>query len=67
MGLIDNLNKRVKKLTIFDVKLAQWTAIFFALIIVKFFPQIMGINIWWFVTLGILSAIKPIYAFWIKK
>ncbi len=67
MGLIDNMNKRVKKLTLFDVKLAQWTAIFFALIIVKLIPQIMEINSGWFVVLGILSAIKPIYAFWIKK
>ena len=67
MKIIDNMSKRVKKLTIFDVKLAQWTAIFFALIIVKFFPQIMDINIWWFVVLGILSAIKPGYTFWIKK
>ncbi|MBU0533192.1 MAG: hypothetical protein KJ887_00125 [Candidatus Omnitrophica bacterium] len=67
MGLIDNMNKRVKKLNVFDFKLAQWTAMFFALIIVKFFPQIMKINIWWFVALGILSAIKPFYVFWIKK
>ena len=67
MGLIDNLNKRVKKLTIFDLKLAQWTAVFFGLIVVKFFPQIMNISIWWFVVLGILSAIKPFYAFWVKK
>ncbi len=67
MKMIDNLNQRVKKLTIFDIKLAQTAAMFFALIVVKFFPQIMKINIWWFVVLGILVAIKPGYAFWIKK
>lgn len=67
MGMIGFLNKRVKKMGIFDVKLAQTAAMFFALIIVKIFPQIMEINIWWFVVLGILSAIKPGCAFWFKK
>lgn len=67
MGLIDDLNKRAKKLGIIDLKLAQMTGAFFALVIAKLIPQIMGISIWWFVVLGILCAIKPFYAFWIKK
>ena len=67
MGLIDDLNKRAKKLGIIDLKLAQMGGAFFALIIAKLIPQIMGISIWWFVGLGVLCALKPGYAFWIKK
>ena len=67
MGFAENMNQRVKKCSIFDVKLAQGAAIFFALTIVKLIPQIMNVNIWWFVGLLILCAIKPLYVFYIKK
>ena len=66
MGLINYLNQRVKNLDVFDVKLAQLTAMFFTLIIVKLIPEIMNISIWWFVGLAILSTMKPFYAFWFK-
>ena len=42
MGMIDFFNKRVKKMDIIDLKLAQTTAMFATLIIVKFFPQDNG-------------------------
>jgi len=45
MGFLENMNERVKRFSIFDVKLVQSTAIFFALIVVKLIPQIMKINI----------------------
>lgn len=67
MRFLENMNKRVKKLSILDVKLVQGAAIFAALIIVKLFPQIMNINIWWFVVLLVLCVIKPFYVFYIKK
>jgi len=54
-------------LTIFDIKLIQWAAIFAALIIVKIFPRIMDISIWWFVALFVMSLIRPMYVFIIKK
>ena len=61
------MDQRIKKFGIVDEKLAQAAAIFFALIIVKLKPEIMNINIWWFVALLILTAIKPLYVFYIKK
>jgi hypothetical protein len=67
MGLINYLNQRMRNLDVFDIKLAQSTAMFFALIVVKLIPEIMNINIWWFVGLGILSAIRPFYSFWLKE
>jgi len=57
----------VKKFGILDVKLAQGIAIFVALIVAKVIPEIMDINIWWFVALLVICAIKPLYVFWIKK
>ncbi len=67
MGLLEDMDKRVKKFSLIDVKLAQGAAMFGALIIAKLIPDIMDLNIWWFVGLTILCTIKPVYVFWIKK
>ena len=67
MKIIDDMNSRVKKLNIFDIKLVQGCAMFVVLIIVKLIPQIMTINIWWFVVLLVICAIRPLYVFCIKK
>lgn len=67
MGFIKNMNERVKGFNIVDIKLAQGAAIFVALVIVKLIPRIMNINIWWFVALLIVCAIRPIYVFFIKR
>ncbi|MBI4721516.1 MAG: hypothetical protein HY769_00685 [Candidatus Stahlbacteria bacterium] len=67
MGIWENMNKRVKKLSILDVKLAQGAAMFAALIVAKLIPQIMDISIWWFVVLLVVCIIKPFYVFYIKN
>ena len=67
MRIIRYFNDRVKRLTIFDVKLVQVCAIFVALIMVKLIPEIMDIKIRWFVVLLVLCAIRPIYVFFLKK
>ncbi len=67
MGFIGRMNQRVRKLSVFDLKLAQGAAMFFALIIAKLISQIIDIDVWWFVGLGILCAIKPCYVFWFKR
>jgi len=64
MGFLEDMNQRVKRLSLIDVKLAQGAAMFLALIIVKLIPQIMNLSIWWFVGLLIICAIKPICVFW---
>jgi hypothetical protein len=66
MLVYDYFNRRVQKLNIFDVKLAQGAAIFFALIIVKIIPEIMTLSVWWFIALLILFGIRPVYAFFTK-
>lgn len=67
MGIFEDMNERVKKMNIFDVKLAQACAILVALIVVKIVPQIMSISIGWFVVLLVLCAIRPLYVFYLKK
>ncbi len=67
MRIIRYFNNRVKKLTIFDVKLVQLCAMLVALIVVKLIPDIMAINTWWFVVLLVLSAIRPLWAFFLKS
>ena len=67
MRILENMNERVKKFSIFDVKLVQGAAMFVALIIAKLIPRIMDINIWWFIILLVICAIKPFYVFLIKK
>jgi hypothetical protein len=66
MRCIQYLNDRAKRLNIFDVKLIQGCGIFFALIIVKIFPEIMELSIWWFVGLLVVFAIRPIYLFFVR-
>ena len=67
MDFIQYFNHRIKKFSIFDVKLAQGATIFFALIVVKIFPEIMSLHIGWFIGLSILFVLRPAYALFIKK
>lgn len=61
MGIIKYFNERVKRFSIFDIKLVQGAAIFFALIIIKLVPDLLNVSIWWFVALSILCAVRPMY------
>lgn len=66
MKFIDDMNKRAQRLDIWDIKLAQGAAMCVILIIVKLLPQILTINIWWFVALLMLFAIKPLVSFYFR-
>ncbi len=66
MEFIEKMNQRVKKLNFFDVQLIKWSSIFFAFFIAKLIPEIMNVNIVWFLMLWILCIIKPFYVAWIK-
>lgn len=66
MSWIDYWNQKVRDFTIFDVKLAQGAAVGFILIIVKLFPQIMSLSIWWFVAFAVICALRPAYVVWVK-
>ena len=67
ISMIEYWNRKVKTFTIFDVKLAQGAAMAFVLIIVKFFPEIMSLSVWWCVTFAVVCALRPVYAMWFKE
>ncbi len=59
-------NRKVKKFTILDLKLAQGAAMAFSLVIAKLFPQIMRLSVWWFIGMALICAMRPAYTIWIK-
>jgi len=63
MRYLNGMDERVKRFGIWEMKLAQGAAIFFALAVVKIVPQIMALSVWWFVLLAVLCAIRPIQVF----
>ena len=67
MGLLEELDRRVRKFSFVDVKLAQGAAMFGALIIAKIIPDIMDLNIWWFIVLLVICAIKPASVFLLNE
>lgn len=67
MEFLENMDQRVKKFGIVDVKLAQGAAMFFALIIAKLVPGIMEVSAWWFLVVLIGCTIRPAYVFWFEK
>jgi hypothetical protein len=67
MSLIRFFDKRVRRLTIWDIKLAQGCAMLLAVIIVKLIPDILRIDFAWMIALTIILAIRPMYAFFFKR
>lgn len=65
--MFENLNKRVKKLTVIDIGLTKWSVLFATIIIVKIFPQILKTGYPVLIILLIACSVKPIYDFWFKK
>lgn len=64
MWLWNYFDERARRLGILETKLAQAAAIFTALIVVKLVPAIMEVNVWWFIVLAVLAAIKPVITFY---
>ena len=55
-----------KKLSFMDIQLIKIANWLFAIILVKFFPEILNVNIGWFIVLLVLFSIIPFYTAWIK-
>ena len=62
-----NWDNRARRLGILDTKLAQAAAIFFALTIVKLYPALLGLNIWWYAGLAALCSIRPVITFYCES
>ena len=60
-------NEKVSRLDYIDIKLIKWSTLCFAVILVKFFPQLLKIDYWILIVLAIAFAIRPAVKFWGKK
>ena len=50
-----------------DLKLAQAAAMCVMVILVKLVPDILKINIWWFILLAVILGFRPIYVFYRRR
>jgi hypothetical protein len=64
---IEYWDRKVKRFGIFEVKMAQGAEGGGALIIVKLFPQILALSVWWFVALLVVCSVPVHYVLWFKK
>jgi len=59
--MFEKMNERLKKMTVMDIGLVKWSSFFFAIIIVKLFPQLLKIDYIVLVVLVIACGAKPLY------
>ncbi len=60
-------DRKVRGWGIFEVKMAQGASMGFTLVIVKLFPQILTLSVWWFVALLVVCSAPLHYTLWSKK
>ena len=57
----------VKKLNWIDVKLVALAGILIGIILVKWIPSLLNINVWWFIIIAVLCLVKVYYVIFSKK
>ncbi len=68
--MIKELNKRVKKLSIWDIALTKATVAAGVLFLITIWPAAMNwvhsVNPWWFLVAFLVFAVKPMHDFYLK-
>lgn len=67
MGFWRSMDDRVKRMTVTDIGLVKGSVFFFTIIIVKIFPQLLGLDYALLAALVIACGAKPLYVFWMKR
>jgi len=57
---------RTKEWTVLDIGFLKWSAIFFGMILGAFLSSFVKNNIWFFISLVVILAIKPVLSYWRK-
>ena len=65
--MINEMNKRIKNLSVWDIGLTKAAVFCFAVIIVKLLPVILTIRIRIWIVLLVLLAAKPLWVFLINR
>jgi hypothetical protein len=60
MGFWQNMDEKIKKMTVMDIGLVKWSVFFATIIIVKLFPQLLKINYVVLLVLMIACGAKPL-------
>ena len=68
--MIKEMNKKVKKLNIWDIALTKLATATGVLFVITIWPAAMtwvhSVNPWWFLVAFVVFAIKPMYKFYTK-
>jgi hypothetical protein len=65
--MLEKMDERVKRMGVLDIGLTKLSVFFFTLIIVKLFPELANISYRLLLVFALLCAVKPLYAYFIKK
>ncbi len=60
-------NQQAQKFSFFEIQFAKLVGIFITLVLIKLYPQIIEVDLGWFIALCIFFAIRPFYVFWLKN
>lgn len=60
-------NNCVKKMEWIDVKLVAFAGMLIGVILVKWIPSILNINVWWFICIAVLCLGRVYYIVLFKK
>lgn len=55
------LNSKVKKMNWFDIKMIKWSVAAFILLIAKLWPPLLSLNWYWYLIIGVVAMIRPLY------
>jgi len=67
MKIIQFFNNRIKRMNIFDLKLAQIAAALVMWIMIKLFPVLVKVDYVWLIIPIMLIAIRLFYVVFVKK
>ena len=67
MGNTELFRSKIQKFSFFDLKLIGVYSMLAGIILVKLVPEVLEINIWYFVTAFILCFLRLFYLMFLKK
>jgi hypothetical protein len=59
MAIPTSIDDRIRRWGLVDTKLAQSAAFFFALVLAKLLPELLGVSVWLYVALAAGCAVRP--------
>ena len=65
--MLEKMDERIKRMSVLDIGMTKLSVFFFTVIIVKLFPALAIISYRLLLVFALICAIKPLYAFFIKK